>query len=720
MSTPQHPSSEYSGISGDRKYMMVATQTGDEEAVKIALASQHEEIKRVLGDRAERALGSKATQDAKAAARASAAARADRWLELETMRTMHRIQRIKDRDALLQKSTESKKPQDPPPRTTGPPKARKPPAPPSDEEANVLIAHARDRLQGALEIAAVALSENIDDLLHEDPHKYLPSTDLHEIVEIADEVIASNTFGSGSERIKHATWGSIRRLWALRPAIVYIDIKVPLEKLNRRTRAEFARRVEGVVAAVVEHSDSVVGSDAQVKEWLRARDIRVLSPDELTSLRVQSAATDAIAYVRGGVLYLRALAERIGRVRYALDRVEKSHDYADADIDANKPLDHEAIFSAIEKHCDEGLRAAVGYAQRRLADVAEITYARIEPWISSHPSLLAVPAHQVRRNGGQLPDGVELFELNSDIVEELIIKISGDLALSPAQSAEKTHSLPQACVEVGGGIVEFCEGRLRDRIVWEMLRPTRLIATTDADPWKSVAAEKFSQPVSPSTIKLLIQTRLDELRTASKEFVPQFEIPREVDFGGAFFRSPEAYKMLMQRFSGVFMMALIIGGISVPGLIKSLFNASPTWTLLISVPCFLLLLTALSLQVLRSARAETMVIAQVKVRETLLKLQRKALNDIVSDVSKALDRNAKEGLEDLIRRLRSDLESPAAQQKHHWQSRVANLQAERAKLVEQVAKLERCGKHIEETIKTLKQSGAKLAAKMFKAAGIDG
>jgi hypothetical protein len=694
-----------------------SVQSGDEDPALEELRKHRDDLYGALRLRKVELLGRNATADQEKAIEIEAANKAESWFAREQQRLRDRIARQRKRDEGRVVGSRDRPPR--PPRDTRPPRKSEPP---TQAEAEVIVSEVRAEVHRAIEATAMALSEDADEMIAQDPWIHLRvGVPLTETLEIATDGISTTLEGSGASLATGTEWGSVRKLWALRPGVIRIEFQAwPSETSERTMRNEFARAINGVVGAEVV-STPIASDESQlrgdlIRDWLRANGVQITAPDETARLQQQVHGALALEYLRGSLVYVGALARRLEGVEHALDRVANSHNYARADIELAKPADLDTVLNAIRKRCEEELRASLENAHRELANRVDQLHVALESKVHARRTLLVASKTKERRNGGSVPAGFEIFEIDPEAVGLLASGISGTPAL------EGLKSLSEATEHVGSEIVRVCDSRLRDNIVGETLSYTQLISSRSSEAWRRIEAEKFFEPVSRAATAGLIRTHVDRFRNLSKVFIPESEIPEKVRLRDVILkgRFVEAYKFIMQRYAGIFMMVLIIFGLSVPSLIKKFFQNQngglSSGQMFMSILVFIVLLSGIAYSVLRSNRREALSIAEVRMRESLLKLQRKALDDFIGEWTKMVDRNAMEGLNDFMRRLRSDLDSAAHRQVSAWQRRVDALSTERAKLVARNKQLDQTRKILDVTSKTVRQALVKLAKHMFKAA----
>jgi hypothetical protein len=541
---------------------------------------------------------------------------------------------------------------------------------PFDERSRISIVKTRAAILSIAE--AIATISGAEASLRPDDTR-VPRVDRQDTLETislsSGKIVVETTVDS--ERARQETpWGIVTRLWTPRAGFVSIDVEDTFDRTSPElglTKAAMFRRLTGVTGAVVRGKTNA--ARAFVEDWLREAGIRILTAEEFNSLPEHADDCHTLAYIRGGEFYLDALSVKLDRAYRARQITAADLDFAEGAHQARRPPELDACLDAIEKRCAAELRAFLVTHRKELNKKIDVLSAKLESRVEAEQNVLAPKIDpktrettDVRRSGQRVASGCELTEIDPALVGAVIALASGPDSTNDQDPRNRpADDLPAICADLSQKVIDFWNKRLREQILWPMLLSTKLGDDQNAALRTHIENEEFFAPVSELTTQGILKDTVGALSTDVNALLLEFEIPRKVRVIDSVKRFLEAWKIILNRFSGVFAMAMF-AGISVATLTRGFFTAN-RWYL----PLFAGALAAVQYVFLRSARAQALAIAERKAKDSLIKLQRQTLTEFASEWFKAFETNASASLIDLIRRLRSDLELPAANKRRDWE-----------------------------------------------------
>jgi hypothetical protein len=161
----------------------------------------------------------------------------------------------------------------------------------------------------------------------------------------------------------------------------------------------------------------------------------------------------------------------------------------------------------------------------------------------------------------------------------------------------------------------------------------------------------------------------------------------------------------------------MLGGVGITALLKGLFELALLkhwgWALLLAL-VFVFLMAIAARYLSGRMRQEELFKATIAAREAVVKTYSRAQDEFAAEWMRAFTTNATNELEDLLRRVRTDVETPWARMVTAWENERALIERRRRTFEEHAKGLEKLPKQVADVERQLGKLSDELARELMK------
>jgi hypothetical protein len=553
---------------------------------------------------------------------------------------------------------------------------------------------------------------------------------VRETIVVSDESVSRETLVDGKPTVPQPDWAIVEDCAAPRGVVVHIAVKgfageevAQLAAFGDR-RGALERELKGVAAAYVNDqggspyattlvSDLILGLGLQLLELPKTRG--PLKDEEKKGLAY------AAGVVRGYRCFLPIIRRQIDRAKLAAKRDITDAGFAMEVHARRKPDDYERVMGQIEARCRDELRRFLEHVQRELRRGLARALEAVEAYVrdASVKQLLESVQRDHKRNGEKKEEAVELMQVRPGFLTVVLTKPTAIIqaleVLTTKDGGEQTVE-SGLTAEIAKAARSFRDERLME-VIHGILQGTSLTRDVGLEAaWSRIEGEKFHAPMPPEATKQVLENTLGTFPKKASEEMPENEVPAPFAISqlGAQLMLP--MRRFQQRYSGLLAL-LMLGGVGITALLKGLFELALLkhwgWALLLAL-VFVFLMAIAARYLSGRMRQEELFKATIAAREAVVKTYSRAQDEFAAEWMRAFTTNATNELEDLLRRVRTDVETPWARMVTAWENERALIERRRRTFEEHAKGLEKLPKQVADVERQLGKLSDELARELMK------